>query len=59
MKKLLKLAIPAFLLAAAFSMPTTAQTPIAPDGCPSGTFKCTCNGVESCRSSIQDCWNSC
>ena len=28
-------------------------------GCPDGQFPCTCNGAESCQSSIGGCWNSC
>jgi hypothetical protein len=65
MKKLLvKLSIlPVLALAVSLSTPSNsaAQTEIAPEGggCPSGTFKCTCNGIESCQSSIADCWNSC
>jgi hypothetical protein len=28
--------------------------------CPSGQFKCTCNGVNyGCVSSISACWNKC
>lgn len=29
-------------------------------GCPTGQFKCTCNGVSyGCVSSVQECWNKC
>jgi hypothetical protein len=27
--------------------------------CPDGSFQCTCNGVESCQTSILGCWSSC
>jgi hypothetical protein len=30
------------------------------DDCGSGTFSCTCNGVDyGCVSSISECWNKC
>ena len=61
MKKLLvKLSVlPALALVVSLSAPseTSAQTTVKT--CPSGSFQCTCNGIKSCQSSVEDCWNSC
>lgn len=61
MKKLLiKLSVlPALAMVVALAAPpeTSAQTTVKT--CPSGTFQCTCNGIKSCQSSIDGCWNSC
>jgi hypothetical protein len=59
-KRLIKLSfLPVLGLATLLSTPThsTAQTQI--EGCPDGSFTCTCNGRVSCQTTIEGCWNSC
>jgi hypothetical protein len=58
-KLLVKLSVlPALAMVVALSAPveTSAQTTKT---CPTGTFQCTCNGIRSCQSSVDGCWNSC
>lgn len=46
------------VLAMAVNLATPARSD-AQTTCPSGTFKCTCNGIVSCQRTIQGCWDSC
>lgn len=58
-KLLLKLSLlPVLALALSLSTPNTSDAQTVKT-CPSGSFECTCNGIRSCQSSVEGCWNSC
>jgi hypothetical protein len=59
-KALVKLSILTALVATSFlSSPSRSVAQTSIQGCPSGTFECTCNGHKSCQSTIDGCWSSC